>query len=286
MAKRARLKKSDKLHVQIIVTVWIVFSMFFCFIPLYLTVINSLKTHYEIQQSIFALPSFRFSVIAENYSAASGRVFRSMWNSIWTSVVTAFFHTLLGSIMAYIFTRKDFPGKEFFYRFYIIILLVPSVLGLTSLLELTTSLGLADSYFGLWVPTVLAGQAGAVFLFRTFFVQQPKEIFESAKVDGANDFSIFIHMIIPMSYPIMLYNALGVFSGQYNDYTWSSLVISSADKRLLMPIIQSLVSGLESERMRGAEYALYIICSIPLIITTAISIKFFQSGEFAAGLKL
>ncbi len=286
MAKRARLKKSDKLHVQIIVTTWIVFSMIFCFIPLYLTVINSFKSHYEIQQSIFALPSFDFDVIAQNYSAASGRVFQSMWNSIWTSAVTAVFHTILGSIMAYIFTRKEFPGREFFFRFYIIILLVPSVLGLTSLLDLTTSLGLSDSYFGLWVPTVLAGQAGAVFLFKTFFVQQPREIFESAKVDGANDFRIFIHMIVPMSYPIMLYNALGVFSGQYNDYTWSSLVISSADKRLLMPIIQSLISGLESEHMRGAQYALYIICSIPLMITTAISIKYFQSGEFAAGLKL
>ena len=160
--------------------------------------------------------------------------------------------------------------------------------GLLQKLLILVGLGLSYLIYALLsnVLGIGGGQAGAMFLFRTFFTQQPASIFESAKMDGANDVKIFIYLVLPLAFPILLLNFVGTFSAQYNDYLWPGLVISSADKRTLMPVIQSVVELLESMQQRGAQYAIYVICSVPLIITTALSLKHFQSGDFASGMKL
>jgi len=70
-------------------------------------------------------------------------------------------------------------------------------------------------------------------------------------MDGANDVKIFIYLVLPLALPILLLNFVGTFSAQYNDYLWPGLVISSADKKTLMPVIQSTVELLESMQRRG-----------------------------------
>lgn len=83
----------------------------------------------------------------------------------------------------------------------------------------------------------------------------------------------------------MLLNFVGTFSAQYNDYLWPDLVITSASKKTLMPVIQSLSESLEPGAP-GRAVAMYVISSVPLIITTSLSLKHFQSGDFASGMKL
>jgi ABC-type glycerol-3-phosphate transport system permease component len=283
--KVVRIHESDKIGVQIVVTVWVTLSIIFSFIPLFVTILNSLKSHSAIAANIF---SFKISAAAikSNYTTAFLEIYRPMLNSIVVAFVGAFFNMILGAIMAYIFSRKEFFGKEFFFKLYIMILLVPSIMGMPVLYDFISKLGLTNSYFGIWLPVIGGGQAGALFLFRTFFVQQPASIFESAKIDGANDVQIFIHFVIPLAFPILLLNFVGTFSAQYNDYLWSSLVLSSSSKMTLMPVIQARAELLESAQQRGAQYAMYAICSVPLIITTSLSLKHFQSGDFASGMKL
>ena len=127
-------------------------------------------------------------------------------------------------------------------------------------------------------------QVMGMFLFKTFFGQQPKSLYESAALDGANDFVIITRITIPLAFPIILYYFVGCFSGIYNEYLWASLILSG-DKNTLTNKIYELVS--EGGALEyGQSYALYLIASVPLIITVAISMKYFKSGEFAAGLKL
>lgn len=283
--KRLRLRQSDRLGVQIFVVIWVTLSLIFSFIPLYVTILNSLKSHSSIAANIFSF-AVSWSAVSQNFSVAFNNVWRPMLNSIFVAFVGAFLNMLFGAVMAYIFSRKKFFGREFIFKIYIIILLVPSVMGMPVLLDLVTKANLLNSYFAIWLPVIGGGQAGALFLFRTFFVQQPASIFESAKMDGANDYKIFVYLVLPLALPILLLNFVGTFSAQYNDYLWPGLVISSADKKTLMPVIQSMVELLESMQLRGAQYAMYVVCSVPLVITTALSLKHFQSGDFASGMKL
>ena len=283
--KRARIRMTDRLSIQIVAVFWVTASLIFSLIPLYVTILNSLKPHSAIAANIFSF-AITGDAIAANFSRAFSEIWRPMLNSIFVAFIGAFLNMLLGAVMAYVFSRKQFFGREFLFKIYIIILLVPSVMGMPVLLDLITRAKLMNSYFAIWLPVIGGGQAGALFLFRTFFVQQPASVFESAKMDGANDVQIFISLVLPLALPILLLNFVGTFAAQYNDYLWPGLVISSAEKRMLMPVIQSAAERLNNSQMRGAQYAMYVICSVPLVITTALSLKHFQSGDFASGMKL
>ena len=77
---------------------------------------------------------------------------------------------------------------------------------------------------------------------------------------------------------------MGVFGSYYNDYLWPSLILGN--KMTLMPKMLSQQETFNSLSQKGAMYAMYIISCIPLVITSAISMKYFKGGEFAAGMKL
>ena len=166
---------------------------------------------------------------------------------------------------------------------FISVLLVPSIIGYPILIPLIRdTFKVGDTYFGYLLPMVGGAQVTGMFLFRTFFSQQPKSLYESAKLDGANDFVLFTRITLPLALPIVLYYFVGCFSGIYNEYLWASLIMDN--HQTVTTIMHSVVAA--GEIKYGAAYAMYLISSIPLIITTIISMKYFKSGEFAAGLKL
>ena len=166
---------------------------------------------------------------------------------------------------------------------FISVLLVPSIIGYPILIPLIRdSFQLGDNYVGYLLPMVGGAQVTGMFLFRTFFSQQPKSLYESARLDGANDIVLFSKITVPLALPIVLYYFVGCFSGIYNEYLWASLIMDN--NLTITTIMHSVVAT--GEIKYGAAYAMYFISSLPLIITTVISMKYFKSGEFAAGLKL
>ena len=167
--------------------------------------------------------------------------------------------------------------------FFIAILLVPSIIGYPILIPLVRdTFKLGDTYLGYLIPMIGGGQVVGMFLFRTFFSQQPKSLYESASLDGANDVTMFLKITLPLAMPIILYHFVGSFAGIYNEYLWASLILDG--NQTLTNIMYSVVNN--NSVKYGATYAMYLISSVPLIITAIISMKYFKSGEFAAGLKL
>ena len=110
-------------------------------------------------------------------------------------------------------------------------------------------------------------------------------MFEAAKIDGANDVNIYLKFVLPMALPILMLNFVSIFTSQYNDFLWPSLVIKTDEKMLLMTILQRNAEKFEGKE-QGVNYAMYLISGIPLIFTTAISLRYFKDGDFAAGMKL
>ena len=254
---------------------------------LFITVLNSLKSNDQIITNIFAFPD-RGSLgenISFNFSHAWNAVRSSFISSIFLSLIGAFINCLLGSLLAYIFAYKDFYFKEVFFMLFLAVMLLPSIMGMPVLVPFVkNTLNLGETYIGYLLPNFAGGQVGALFLFRTFFSQQPRSIYESAQIEGANDFQICLNIAIPLSRAIILFHFVGVFGSYYNDYLWPSLILGN--KMTLMPKMLSQQETFNSLRQKGAMYAMYIISCIPLVITSAISMKYFKSGEFAAGLKL
>ena len=152
--KRARIKQSDRLGVQIFVVTWVTLSIVFSFVPLYVTILNSLKPHSAIAANIFSF-AISFSAIRDNFTLAFNSIWRPMLNSIFVAFVGAFLNMMLGAVMAYIFSRKQFFGREFLFKVYIVILLVPSVMGMPVLLDFITKANLMNILTSL-APSILA----------------------------------------------------------------------------------------------------------------------------------
>lgn len=291
MKKRVALKSSDKLNVQIVVITWVTICVIFSLIPLFITVINSMKTNSQIEQSIFAMPKLVdiFETIGKNFSMAWEGMHAAFWNSMIVTLLGAVGGAFLGSILAYIFTYKHFPFKETLFMVFIAVMLLPSIMGMPILVPfMRNTLNLGDTYAAYLLPNLAGGQVTGLFLFRTFFGQQPESIYESARIEGANDVDIYCQLTVPLALPIILYKIVGSFSSLYNDYLWPSLILDQ--KMTLMPIMLSLqekfTAGLGTGKENGAMYAMYLISSVPLIFTSIISMKYFSSGDFAAGMKL
>lgn len=278
-------KPYERKGFQSVIIFCVVFCTVFSFLPLLLTVINSMKTQEQVSKDIFSLPQFStlLTAIRKNFGSAWEEIGPYFFRTIAVAFVGAFFETLLSTVLAYILCFKDFYFKKQIFIFFIAVLLIPSIIGFPILVPLIRdTLKLGDNYIGYLLPTVGGCQASGMFLFRTFFSQQPKSLYECAGAEGANDFHVFFKVTVPLALPIILYFFVGAFSGIYNDYLWASLIL---DNNLTM--MTKMYSLVDSQSLQyGAMYALYIISAIPLIVTTVISMKYFRSGEFAAGLKL
>lgn len=267
---------------QIIVNAFVTVSVLFSLLSVYITVLNSFKSQYDIYTGIFSFPT---QILWSNYAKAFDELKDYLLNSVFVAFVGSFVTVFVGSVMAYIFSRKTFYGKEAIFFLYIAVLLMPSVTGLSVLYKFVIDLNLVDTYFAIWVPLLASGQVGVVFLFRTFFSQQPSSVFEAAKVDGANDAIIYLYFVLPMALPILLYNFVSLFTAQYNDFLWPAMVIKTNKKMLLMTVLQNCTE-VNKNKFEGVNYAMYVVSGIPLVFTSVISLRYFKDGDFAAGMKL
>ncbi len=287
--KKNRVRKYyHRLDFQLTISFIIVVAMVFSFMSLYVTLMNAAKSNDEIITNIFAPPSL--DTVGENaknnFSLAWGAISDSLFRTILIALVGAFGNCVLGAILAYIFTFKEFPFKEAIFSAFISVMLIPSIMGMPVLIPFVKqTLGLGNTYIGYLLPNWAGGQVSALFLFRTFFGQHSRSIFESAQISGANDAQILMRITLPMALPIILYHFVGLFGSYYNEYMWASLVFDS-DKMTLMTKLLSEADTFTKQLQNGAMYAMYILSSFPLVITSIISMKYFKGGEFASGMKL
>lgn len=284
--KKSKLRYSyERKSFQAFIIAVVTLCTLFSFIALFITVVNAMKTDDEVAFNIFALPSMEnlVNAVKKNFSSAWAEIGPYFYRSVITAFVGSVGAAFIGAILAYILVFKDFYFKNAVFMLFIAVMLIPSIIGYPVLLPLMRdTFKLGDNLAGYVIPTIGGCQVGAMFLFRTFFSQQPRVVYESARLDGANDVYLFFYFTIPLSLPIMLYFAVGIFTNMYNDYLWSSLILDS--NLTLMPKMLSLVDS--NTLQYGSMYAMYCISAIPMIIIAIISMKYFRSGEFASGMKL
>ena len=284
MAKKYIRYSHNHRAFQIFIIIYLILCTLFSLLSLFITILNACKTNANIvSNGIFGLLEGNiFQIIGENFKMAWGKISKSFWQSILFSLLGAFLNCAVGAILGYVFTYKDFPFKKFLFTLYISVMLLPSIMGMPILVPFMQQvLKWENTIYGYLMPILAGGQVGALFLFKTFFGQQPASIYESAKVEGSNDFHMFIKITIPLALPIILYHFIGSFASIYNDYLWASLIMEPGT--MLMPTLNSASEAFKSEQ--GAMYMLYVISSFPLIVTTAISMRYFSSGDFASGMK-
>lgn len=285
--KIVRLRKSERLRVQILLWSVLGVAIAFTLVPFLLTLNNSLKTSIQVQKNIFSLPKIG-GIMWSNYASAFEYLRANIWNSVMIAFVQSAVLVIISAVMAYIFAEIKFFGSDLIFYIYILVMLLPSELNTPENYAFVYRANLLNSYWAVWLPGWSSAQASGIFLFRIFFMGQPKSLKEAARIDGASNFQLFSHIVLPMTIPIVVYRFLTGFTGSYNSYLWNTLVLQDQSKMSVITLLM-LKSGVVKDNAKqgyGVLYAMYIISGLPLMVVSAISLKFFKGTEFSAALKM
>jgi multiple sugar transport system permease protein len=218
-----------------------------------------------------------------NYS----KVFEAIpfWRQFVNTAVMALLRTgaqlLLCSMAAYAFARIRFPGRGAIFLGFLAVLMVPGQLFLLPQYQIMQDLGWLDSMQALVVPGMFS--AFGTFLLRQFFLGLPEELEEAARLDGANPFTVFWRIALPLARPGLL--ALGVltFLWSWNDLMWPLIVNTDPAK---MPLSAGLAS------LQGAHLTEYpvlmagsLLATLPVIVVFVAMQRQFIQGIAFSGMK-
>jgi len=197
------------------------------------------------------------------------------------------FTTLIFGLLAgYALARLEFRGRGAVFNAMLLILIVPFQLLMIPLyVMIVRGYGLADNYLGMILP--FAVNATAVFIFRQFFLQLPKELFESARIDGASELRILTRVAIPLARPAILTAIIVTFIGPWNEFLWPFLVTKRLDLQPLAVALASFISNVASRQANpfGAILAGAFVLAVPAVVVFLAFQRHFVASNLGSGIK-
>ena len=190
---------------------------------------------------------------------------------IWNSVVVVFTSTALSvfasSLAGYALAKCEFPGRNVLFVIILGIMMLPGQTMIVSRFVVMRQLKLVNNYWGLILPAV-GGGAGGIFLMRQFMLGVPTEMLEAARIDGANEFTLFLRVVLPiMKAPLGVMTTLSV-QGGWNALLWPQILITDEAKMLLMPAIarQNRLIGIDPYALPAVWAAALTGALLPLAL--------------------
>jgi alpha-glucoside transport system permease protein len=224
-------------------------------------------------QRIFYTASVPARFTLDNYRevlSASG-IGASFINSLTVSIPSTIIPILVAAFCAYALAWMPFPGRAILLAVIVGLLVVPLQMSLIPLLKLYNGVGAflgvpAKTYVGIWLAHMGFGLPLAVYLLRNYMAGLPREIMESARVDGASDFDIFVKIILPLSFPALASFAIFQFLWTWNDLLVAMVFLGAGNNELVLT--GRLVNLLGS---RGGNWEIltasaFITIIVPLIV--------------------
>ncbi len=255
------------------------------YFPLIFVFSNSLKTGENIASGgVFALFT-QFDV--QNYVQAWEGVSLPLLNTVVVAAAAILIGVAAAALGAYGFAQFQFRGKSVVFTAYVSLLMIPSTLTIIPLFLMMKSFGLYNSWWALILPYAAGAQPLLVLLFRGFFEQIPHELLESARVDGANELSILLRIITPLTRPILLTGSILMTITIWGDYIWPAVVLQDYHKYTVSTGLQQYVSSLGlSGTATGSVFAAYVIAMLPMLALVGLSMRYFVAGMTEGSVKL
>ncbi len=275
---RRRIKSCITHGVMILLV--LVFSM-----PLYGMLVTALKSEAQVQDvsslSRLLIPD---PVMFDNFAKVFQRsaFYRYFLNSLALVALTVAGGILVCPLVAYGFSRFDWPGREVVFFVLLSTMMLPPQVTMAPTYLLFSALGWVNTFKPLWAPAWF-GVPFYIFLLRQFFRGVPRELDEAAMIDGASFFTAYRLVLLPQIRPavaaVMLFQTVGV----WNDFMGPLIYIHSLDK---MPIALGLQAFMLNH---GAEWPLMFagatMMTAPVLMLFAFCQRFFVEGVVMTGLK-
>ena len=206
---------------------------------------------------------------------------RFILNSFIVTAVAVVFCLFLSATAGYGFAKYKFKGNGLLFMIVLATIMISFEAIVVPLFILVRRLGLQNTYWGLIIPESLT--AFGVFMMRQFFFSLPNDFIESARIDGANEYAIFVRIVIPMAQTALL--ALVIFHAQWvwNLLLWPLIVMSNPDMRVLPQGIALFKGGYNTPYPE--QLAVSVVACIPLLLLYIFLSKYFVQGIAMTGLK-
>lgn len=237
-------------------------------VPLYWMIVTALKSNQEL--TAFPPHLIPYSWQWSNFTKAVNYIpfFLYLRNSIIITVLTIIGAVISNPLIAYGFSRIEWPGREKVFLVVLATVFIPFPVLLVPLYDVFARLHWINTYLSLIVPMFL-GNAFWIFLMRQFLLQIPADISDSARIDGANEFQIFARIILPMSKPALAAVAIFAFIGSWNDFLGPLIYLQNSS-------LYTLAIGLQFFRSQhDLQLNLLMAASTLVVIPVIIVFLFF-----------
>lgn len=207
----------------------------------------------------------------------------SIFNSVLITIPATVIQLAVATMGAYAFAWMNFPGKNIFFIVIVGLMVVPIQMTLIPVLQLFRTLGINGSFPAVWLAHTGYGLPFEVFLLRNYLGGLPREIFESAEMDGAGHAVRFLRIAVPMTLPAIASLTIFVFLGIWNDLLVSLTYLGSSPNRPFTVVITQLTTSL-GYGWQFLTAAAVLQMALPLAVFIALQ-RYFVRGVTAGSVK-
>lgn len=275
-------KVSQKFISFLILVLLIIYSGFSLF-PVYMGLLNSLKTDGEMLNNIMAIPE---QLLFINYVDAFDKInfLKSLLNTIIVAVVGVSGMIFFGSLAGYKLARVHSRLSKALFSIFIMSMLIPFHSIMITLTRIAKNLHVQGSTFGLGLIYIGIGAPMAIFLFHGFVKSIPYELEEAAIIDGCGPFKVYFHIIFPLLRPIVATVAILNLLWLWNDFLLPLLMLTdSNDYTILLSI--NMLFGQYNNNDWTAILASLILSMLPVVLTYLLLQKHIVKGISEGAIK-
>lgn len=274
--KNPRFERNDSLLKTIIIYVIL---LVFCVITVY-PMLNVFSIALRPGDALFStsLSIIPKNATLDNFRRAFAEYDLARWllNSLLVSIISSIFGVLFSITAGYAFSRFQFKGKNKGMTVLLITQMFPATMMLLPLYLMLIKLNLSDSYIGLIIVYISTAIPFNIWMMKGYYDTIPKELEESAYVDGANIFTSFYKIILPLATPAIALTALFSFMGAWSEYITARVILSSPNL-LTLPIGLTNLQG-EFLTAWGVYSAAALVTALPVMILFIALSKYLVGG--------
>lgn len=222
----------------------------------------------------------------ENYRTVlfSEGIGQSFVNTLTVTIPATVIPILIAAYAAYALSWMQFPGRALLLATIVGLLVVPLQMSLIPLLRLYNDIGIGKSFIGIWLAHTGFGLPLAVYLLRNYISGLPREIIESARVDGASDFDIFRKIILPLSFPALASFAIFQFLWVWNDLLVATVFLGNNEEQLVMTGRLRELLGSRGGNWEILTASAFVAIVVPIIVFFALQ-RYLVRGLLAGSVK-
>jgi len=282
-SKKTKKYFGNKNAKAIFIHIALVMGSIVMILPFLWMISTSLKTETEIINPNMTFLPEGFHI--ENFFRAFEiiPIFAYMWNTVLIAVLKIFGEVFISAAVAYGFARFQFKCKNVLFMILLGTMMLPYEVTMIPTFIIWAALGLTDSYVPLILPAYF-GSASFIFFLKMYFETFPKDYEESAVVDGANYFQIFLKIFIPLAKPALITIGLWAFMGTWNDLLGQLIYINDPAKYTIQLGLASF-NSLSGEILWGPLMAASFVALVPILAILLYAQKYFIEGVKMSGIK-